>query len=108
MAETHPAPPGSLVILSAKNVDDGAGIFVDDREVCHVNFDQSGNYNLRVKPGQTYHLRFELYNVTGGAYHGVFEAKVQNGPVLVHQDQAGQSGPDPDTVWKHTFFIKAA
>jgi hypothetical protein len=99
---------GSEVILSASNVDDGAGIFVDGNKIVHVNFNGSGSTTLKMVQGHSYVVKFELWNMTGGAYHGIFRIRgIQAGKKAepFHHDRPGQSGPMP-VVWQETVVLR--
>ncbi len=103
MAKEISVPEGNVWLL-AQRVDDGAGIFVDNEKKKHVNFNESGEHKLLMQPERGYDVRFELWNLTGGAYHGVFRILDKDKREVYHADPSGQGGPAA-VAWQQSVYL---
>ena len=109
MAKVFKFDANTLVTLKADNVDDGAGIFVDNVKVTHVDFGKSGSHVVKVTPQKGVQVRFELWNQTGGAFHGLFRisGKVNGRNTEVYYyAPMGQSPPMTAVAWQEAFILQ--
>ena len=109
MAKTLRLKPNTTATLYAQNPDDGGGIFVDNVKKVHVDFNQSGSCQVHMGTGQTFNVRFELWNLTGGAYHCIFKVvgvpSDGDHPIeLYHANPMNQGGPAA-VAWQDTVFL---
>jgi hypothetical protein len=98
----------SQATLNVDNVDDGAGIFVDDVKKVQVDMGKSGSLKLGMVKGLAHQVRFELWNVTGGSYHGLFRisGKVNGKETEVYYyGPMGESGPTA-VAWQESFSLE--
>jgi hypothetical protein len=68
----------------------------------------SGSAKVSMVPGKAHHVRFELWTLTGGSYHGLFRisGKINGKETEVYYyGPMGQSGPTP-VAWQEEFILE--
>lgn len=103
MSGTYRVPAGS-VTLTAFNVDDGAGIYLDGDKVRHVDFGQSAKYQFTLDAGETREIRFEIWNVTGGPFRADFNITGPRGKVWSAAER-GNTLPGVNIAWDATITL---
>jgi hypothetical protein len=111
VGKTYKFDDKSVVTLRADTPDDGAGIFVDNAKKAHVDKGKSGSVKLSIAQGKAYSVRFELWNVTAGAFYCLFRisGKIKGQETEVYYyTPAGDTGLVPTPVaWQETFSIQS-
>lgn len=103
MAREIQVSPGEVVI-AVYQADDGVGVFLDGREVLHVDFLQSGRTSFRMEKGQSSEIRFEIYNLSGGSYNAGIVVNAGNRRVY-EASPRGFTPPLWNVAWSDGFTL---
>lgn len=105
MARVINAPAG-LVEIIVENVDDGAGVFINNNEVLHVHYRQSDSISQELTPGEQITLRFEVYNLTGGPWQATFSMNAA-GQRIYNARPRGWTLPGWNVAYRDDFVLRA-
>ena len=103
MAREIRVSPGEVVI-AVYQADDGVGVFMDGREILHVDFLQSGRTSFHLDAGQSADVRFEIYNLTGGNYNAGIVVNAGNRRVYEAHPR-GMTPPFWNVAWQDGFTL---
>lgn len=105
MAREIQVAPGEVVV-NIYQADDGVGVFMDGREILHVDFLQSGRTSFKIAAGQSADLRFEIYNLTGGTYNATVIVNAGNQRIYESYPR-GWTPPGWNVAWNDGFTLVA-